>query len=65
MTSGTSSQGFRTTLRLAGRTATGIAVPPELVEALGAGKRPPVRVTLHAPRGSYTYRSTAQLRAAP
>jgi Bacteriocin-protection, YdeI or OmpD-Associated/Domain of unknown function (DUF1905) len=51
-------QRFRTTLRLAGRTATGIAVPPELVEALGAGKRPPVRVTLHAPQGSYTYRST-------
>lgn len=55
---GTGPLRFRTNLRLSGRTATGIAVPPELVEALGAGKRPPVRVTLHAPRGSYTYRST-------
>ena len=45
---------FTTTLLQAGKTATGIEVPPEIVEALGAGKRPPVRVTL---RG-YTYRST-------
>jgi hypothetical protein len=46
---------FRTTLQLHGRTATGISVP---TEALGAGRRPPVRVTLHAPGGPYTYRST-------
>lgn len=52
------SQRFRTTLVLHGRTATGISVPPEVVEALGAGRRPPVRVTLHAAQGSYTYRST-------
>ena len=32
----------------------GIVVPPEVVEALGAGKRPPVAVTLNG----YTYRST-------
>src|SRR3954465_10752197 len=58
MTAGTNPQRFRTPLRLNGKTATGISVPPELVEALGAGGRPPVRVTLHAPHGSYTYRST-------
>jgi hypothetical protein len=45
---------FRTTIRLEGKTATGIEVPPEVVEALGGGKRPPVRVTI----GSYSYRST-------
>jgi hypothetical protein len=45
---------FRTTILTAGKTATGIAVPPNVVEALGAGKRPPVRVTLNG----YTYRST-------
>jgi hypothetical protein len=49
---------FRCTLQLHGRTATGISVPTDLVEALGAGRRPPVRVTLHAPGGPYTYRST-------
>lgn len=53
-----SSQRFRATLELRGKTATGISVPPEVVEALGGGRRPPVRVTLHAPHGSYTYRST-------
>jgi hypothetical protein len=53
-----SSQRFRTTLQLHGRTATGISVPPETVEALGGGRRPPVRVTLHTPDGPYTYRST-------
>jgi hypothetical protein len=45
---------FRTTLLLAGKTATGMRVPDEVVEALGAGKRPPVRVTIN----SYTYRNT-------
>lgn len=45
---------FRTTLLLAGKTATGIEVPPDVVEALGAGKKPPVRVTL----AGHTYRST-------
>jgi Bacteriocin-protection, YdeI or OmpD-Associated/Domain of unknown function (DUF1905) len=45
---------FQATLLLAGKTATGIEVPPEVVEALGAGKKPPVRVTL----GGYAYRST-------
>jgi hypothetical protein len=51
-------QRFRAVLQLHGRTATGISVPPEVVEALGAGRRPPVTVTLHAPQGAHTYRST-------
>ena len=45
---------FRTTVELGGRTATGLRVPDEVVEALGAGKRPPVTVTL----GSYSCRTT-------
>jgi hypothetical protein len=45
---------FRTMLRQEGRTATGFEVPPEVVTALGTGKRPPVRVTING----YTYRST-------
>jgi Bacteriocin-protection, YdeI or OmpD-Associated/Domain of unknown function (DUF1905) len=46
---------FRTTLQLAGRTATGFRVPDEVVEAIGQGKkRPPVLVTING----YTYRNT-------
>ena len=45
---------FRTTLQMAGKTAMGFEVPPEVVESLGAGKRPPVRVTING----YTYRNT-------
>lgn len=45
---------FRTTVELGGRTATGMRVPPEVVEGLGAGKKPAVLVTL----GAHTYRST-------
>jgi hypothetical protein len=45
---------FRGELQLAGKTATGIEVPEEIVTGLGAGKRPAVRVTL----GGYTYRTT-------
>ena len=45
---------FRTTILTACKTATGIEVPPEVVEALGASKRPPVRVTVNG----YTYRNT-------
>lgn len=45
---------FRTTIELNGKTATGMQVPPEVVKALGAGKRPAVSVTLNG----YTYRST-------
>lgn len=45
---------FRATIRLEGKTATGIPVPAEIVHRLGKGKRPPVRVTV----GAHTYRST-------
>lgn len=45
---------FQTTLLQAGKTATGIEVPPEIVESLGAGKRPPVQITING----HTYRST-------
>lgn len=37
---------FRAELQLNGKTATGIEVPPEVVDALGAGKRPAVAVTI-------------------
>lgn len=45
---------FRAEVERRGKTATGFEVPAEVVEDLGAGKRPPVRVTL----GTHTYRST-------
>ena len=45
---------FRTTLELGGKTATGIEVPPEVVEALDSGKRPAVTVKI----GKHSYRST-------
>lgn len=46
---------FRTTLQLHGKNATGIEIPPEVIQELGSGKKPAVTVTLD---GSYTYRST-------
>jgi len=39
---------FQATIELGGKTATGIAVPPEIVDSLGSGKRP--RVQGHDPR---------------
>jgi hypothetical protein len=45
---------FRTTIQQSGKTATGIQVPEEVVDALGSGKRPAVKVTING----YTYRST-------
>jgi len=45
---------FRSTLELGGRTATGLEVPAEVVDSLGQGKRPAVRVVING----YTYRST-------
>jgi hypothetical protein len=45
---------FEATIRLEGKTATGIPVPADVVEALGKGKRPPVVVTV----GGHSYRST-------
>jgi hypothetical protein len=46
---------FSAIVELNGKTATGIEVPEDVVEALGAGLRPPVLVTI----GDYTYRTTA------
>lgn len=45
---------FQAELRLEGKTATGIQVPPEIVAALGSSKKPPVRITIN----QYTYRTT-------
>lgn len=45
---------FHATIRLDGKTATGIEVPAEVMEALGPGKRPRVQVTING----YTYPST-------
>ena len=45
---------FHATIEQSGKTATGIRVPPEVVDALGAGKRPAVQVTING----YTYRTT-------
>lgn len=45
---------FQATLELGGKTATGIQVPAEVIEALGSSKKPAVRVTIKG----YTYRST-------
>jgi Bacteriocin-protection, YdeI or OmpD-Associated/Domain of unknown function (DUF1905) len=45
---------FRTTILQEGKTATGIRIPDEIIEAFGAGKRPPVTVTING----FTYRST-------
>jgi hypothetical protein len=41
-------------IQLNNKTATGIAVPPDVLESLGAGKRPAVRVTING----HTYRTT-------
>jgi len=45
---------FRTTIQTEGKTAMGFEVPASAVEALGAGKRPPVTVTING----YTYRNS-------
>lgn len=45
---------FRTTIVQSGKNTTGIQVPDEVVESLGSGKRPAVRVTVNG----YSYRST-------
>jgi Bacteriocin-protection, YdeI or OmpD-Associated/Domain of unknown function (DUF1905) len=45
---------FRATVRLDGKTATGIEVPADVMAALGPGKRPRVRVTING----YDYPST-------
>jgi len=44
---------FHTTILQTGKNTAGIQVPEEIIEKLGAGKRPLVRVTIN----KYTYRS--------
>ena len=46
---------FESTVELGGKTATGIPIPGEVIEALGSGKRPPVTITVNG----HTYRTTA------
>ena len=46
---------FESVVELGGKTATGIPVPDEVVEALGSGRRPPVTITVNG----HTYRTTA------
>jgi hypothetical protein len=50
---------FRATLESNGKTATGIQVPDGVVEALGSGRKPAVRVTI----AGHTYRSTIASRS--
>lgn len=45
---------FRSVVELGGKTATGIAVPDDVVAALDGGRRPPVVVTL----GNHRFRTT-------
>ena len=45
---------FHTTILQGDKTATGIRIPDEIVEALGSGKRPAVKVTING----FTYRSS-------
>jgi hypothetical protein len=45
---------FRATVQLDGKTATGVNVPAEVMDGLGGGKRPAVRVTIKG----HTYSST-------
>ena len=45
---------FRASVDLHGTTATGIVVPPEVVEGLGSGKKPAVTVTING----FSYPST-------
>jgi len=49
---------FETVVQLAGKTATGIEIPPDVIEALGGGRKPAVRVTING----YTYSSTVARR---
>jgi Domain of unknown function (DUF1905)/Bacteriocin-protection, YdeI or OmpD-Associated len=49
---------IRATLESSGKTATGIEIPAEVVDALGSGRKAPVRITI----GGHTYRSTVATR---
>jgi hypothetical protein len=46
---------FASSVELGGKTATGIAVPDDVIAGLGGGNRPPVTITVNG----YTYRTTA------
>ena len=46
---------FASTVELGGKTATGIPIPDEVIEALGSSPRPPVTITING----YTYRTTS------
>ncbi len=46
---------FESRVELGGKTATGIEIPTDVIEALGDSKRPPVTITING----YTYRTTA------
>jgi hypothetical protein len=50
----TSGMKVRLLIQGTGKTAAGMEVPAAVVEALGAGRKPPVRVTI----GDHTYRSS-------
>jgi hypothetical protein len=56
---------FDATLELDGKTATGITVPPEVIESLGAGKRPVVLVTINGHSFSTTIGSMKGLLKIP
>lgn len=45
---------FRTKVLTAGKTATGIQIPDEVIAKLGAGRKPAVKITING----FTYRST-------
>jgi hypothetical protein len=45
---------FRTTIKQGDKTATGIQIPNDVIAALGAGRKPPVKLTVNG----YAYRST-------
>jgi bifunctional DNA-binding transcriptional regulator/antitoxin component of YhaV-PrlF toxin-antitoxin module len=45
---------FHATLEQSGKTATGVEVPAEVVDALGSGRKPAVTVTING----YSYRSS-------
>lgn len=45
---------LRANVKKTGKNTTGIEIPPEVIAELGAGKRPPVTVTING----YSYRTT-------
>ena len=49
---------FRTTIQQTGKATTGILVPEEVMDALGSGRKPAVKVTVNG----YSYRNTVASR---